>query len=460
MASVRYRAPWRVMVNGEKQPRGVFVSKTQAEALSAALIEQGINKDSINLVQERKGGWEARVRRQGAPDLVKTFTTKSGADQWATAREGEIAKAEIVDYRAAEKVTFAELCERYADERYEPKTSEWYRVLAFKGLPFAEKSLSAIKPADIMAWRNQRLKEGFARAGVLKDLQVLAKIIKTARTQWQIPLAINPASADFVPRPTLTEEDERDRTLAPVHIVSGAEEVGRRMAALSGKDRLKEYLQRVAKLHSKGVRLVFHPDVRHLVEGTLTEECALFRAARYPHWFHPKRSTQRFTPLVKPGIKARQREPKSRIWAVISFAIETAMRRGEIAQLRWDHVHLDKGYLALPAGITKARRKRIIPLTDRALRILRTQPKHGPMVFASAESIEAAYERVVARCGAYNLHFHDLRHEATTRIVQGGDLSELTVGKITGHRDYRTLSRYYNPTPEQLVKAFRTSRRR
>jgi hypothetical protein len=147
------------------------------------------------------------------PDLVKTFSTRGLADQWASAREGEIAKAEIVDYRAAEKVTLAELCQRYADENFEPKTSDSYRVLAFKRQPFAEKSLSAVQPADIIAWRNQRLKEGFERGGVLKDLQVLSKIIKTARTQWKISLASNPASAEFVPRPTLTEEDERDRTL-------------------------------------------------------------------------------------------------------------------------------------------------------------------------------------------------------------------------------------------------------
>lgn len=281
MASIRKRAPWRVMVEGDDKPKGVFVTNKQAEALKKTLMAQGIDEKSIRVVQAREGAWEARVRRQGVPDLVKTFTTKSLADQWASAREGEIAKAEIVDYRAAEKVTFAALCQRYADERYEPKTSEWYRVLAFKRQPFAEKSLSAIKPADIIAWRNQRLKEGFARAGVLKDLQVLAKIIKTARTQWQIPLVSNPASAEFVPRPTLTEEDERDRTLAPVHIVSGAEEVGRRMAALSGKERLNGYLQRVAKLHSKGIRLVFHPDIRPWMEGQMSEECALLRAARH-----------------------------------------------------------------------------------------------------------------------------------------------------------------------------------
>ena len=459
MASIRKRAPWRVTVNGVVDREGPFQSQKQAEAHKASLVAQGIDEETIKVTQEREGGWEARVRRQGAPDAIKTFAAKKDAYEWATEQENAIAKCSVIDYRAAQKVTLAELCQRYADEKTKPKSSEAYRVLAFKKLPFAEKSLSAVRSSDIIAWSNKRLKDGFARGGVLKDLQALSKVIKTARTDWQIHLASNPASAEFVPRPKLTEEDERDRTLVPVHIVSGAEEVGRRMAALSGSDRLKAYQKRVAKLHSKGVRLVFHPDVRPLMEGQLSEECAVQRAARYPHWFLTKRSDQRFYPLVKPGIKARQRGPRSRIWAIISFAIQTAMRRGEIAQLRWEHVHLEKGYLALPAAITKARRKRMVPLSTRALRILKTQPKRGPLVFASsAESIEAAYERVVARCGAYDLHFHDLRHEGTTRLVHGGDLSQLAVGRITGHRDFRTLSRYYTPTPEEIVEAYRTSR--
>ena len=79
MASIRYRAPWRVMVKGDDKPKGVFVSKTQAEALRATLINQGTDKESINLVQERKGTWEARVRRQGGRVLLKSFPTKTAA---------------------------------------------------------------------------------------------------------------------------------------------------------------------------------------------------------------------------------------------------------------------------------------------------------------------------------------------------------------------------------------------
>jgi integrase len=147
-------------------------------------------------------------------------------------------------------------------------------------------------------------------------------------------------------------------------------------------------------------------------------------------------------------------------WAIESFGIETAMRRGEMAKLEWDHVHLDEGYLRLPPHITKSQYERIVPLTLRAERILRTQPRLGPLVFnTTVESIERAHELVIARCGVRNLRFHDLRHEATTRLVEGTTMSPMQVGQITGHRDLRTLMRYYNPSAQQVVKTFRQSRR-
>ena len=97
MASIRKRAPWRVVTDGKDDPHGPFTSLKEAEARKATLVAQGVDKNLINVVQAREGAWEARVRRQGASDLVKTFPTIALADQWASAREGEIAKAEIVD---------------------------------------------------------------------------------------------------------------------------------------------------------------------------------------------------------------------------------------------------------------------------------------------------------------------------------------------------------------------------
>lgn len=66
MASIRYRAPWRVTVNGEDDPKGPFATNKQAEAHKEALKAQGIDEKSIMVIQARKGTWEVRVRRLGS----------------------------------------------------------------------------------------------------------------------------------------------------------------------------------------------------------------------------------------------------------------------------------------------------------------------------------------------------------------------------------------------------------
>lgn len=70
MASIRYRAPWRVIVNGKTDPKGPFASEKQAQAYAEALVAQGLDEDAIKVNQERSGTWEVRIRRQGADQIV------------------------------------------------------------------------------------------------------------------------------------------------------------------------------------------------------------------------------------------------------------------------------------------------------------------------------------------------------------------------------------------------------
>lgn len=463
MASIRYRAPWRVIVQGEDQPKGVFATNKQAEAFKETLMAQGIDEKSIRVVQERKGTWEARVRRQGGKVLLKSFPTKASASAWAEEREGEIVKGAFVDTTLADRTTVGELFQRFAAERTNPGKSgdaERYRLNAFQRLDLAALKVSALQSMHIAAFRDAELKRGLRPASVVKNLELMSRVLNTAHQEWGIRTPVNPASAREVRRPKLGADAERNRTLAPVHILSSAEEVGARVAKVSGKKRLMRYEERLADAHRQGEYFDFHPDVAPLLKRPMSEFCAIMRAGRYPHWFRPLSMAQEHAPLIVPGIRARDRDSECRIWAIESFGIETAMRRGEMAQLEWDHVHLDEGYLRLPPHITKGKYERIVPLTLRAERILRTQPRVGVLVFnATVESIERAHELVVARCGLRNLRFHDLRHEAVTRLVNSTTLSPLQLGKITGHRDVRTLMRYNNPTAQQVVKAFRQSRR-
>lgn len=461
MASIRYRAPWRVIIKSAPERDTTFSSKKQACAHAQSLIDQGLGDVSVS--QDRSGAWEARVRRRGGADLVKTFATKKLAADWAAAREGEIVKGTFIDTSAADRWTVCELFKNFADRCTTQGSSgdpERYRLQAFQRLDFAALKASALQPAHIAAFRDTELKRGLKPASVVKNLELIARVFNTAHREWGVRLPTNPASAREVKRPKSGEDAERNRTLDLIHLMSSAEEVGRRVAKVSGKKRLKVYEAKLASWHRQGIRLVFHPEIVQLMEMPVSEFCALMRAARYPHWFRPVPAIEGQPPLTLSGTKARARGAACRIWAVESFGIETAMRRGEMAKLEWSHVHLDKGYVHLPATITKNKRSRFVPLTLRALRILRTQPRTGPLVFsATVESIEAAHHFVIARSGVHDLRFHDLRHEATTKMVQGRNLSPLLIGQITGHRDPRMLARYYNPTPEQIVKTFHASRR-
>ena len=308
---------------------------------------------------------------------------------------------------------------------------------------------------------------GNFRSSVIKELELISRVIRIARRQWRIKLPSNPAAAEEVERPKLTEADERTRRLEPAHQIPSAREVARRLARLSGKKRLQAHEARIAKLDGLGIELVFHPSVASFMEQPVPESVALLRACRFPGWFRPVRS-DRLASLHKASLtpegghltKARARRG-CRIWAIASFAINTAMRRGEIAKLRWEHVHLEgRGYLKLPGTITKNGRSRVVPLNPRARRILATQPRTADLVFdATVESIESAFEHALARIGAKDLRFHDARHEATSRLFERTTLRPLEIGHITGHLDPRSLARYYNVDPDEFTQRFHESSR-
>lgn len=142
-------------------------------------------------------------------------------------------------------------------------------------------------------------------------------------------------------------------------------------------------------------------------------------------------------PLVKP---------------VIQFAIETAMRLGEIVSLRWEDVDLKERTAFLPD--TKNGDSRTVPLSRRAVALLKGLPRTGgePLVFpVSANAVKLAWRRATARAGIADLRIHDQRHEATSRLAERLE-NPLDLALVTGHRDLRMLQRYYHPRAADLAK--------
>lgn len=135
----------------------------------------------------------------------------------------------------------------------------------------------------------------------------------------------------------------------------------------------------------------------------------------------------------------------------IVLAIETAMRQGEIAKLRWEHIDLEARTVLLP--MTKNGSPRKVPLSSRAIEALTwCPPPHRGRVFKLTQSaMKYAFSRVREECGLGTLHFHDLRHEATSRLFEKG-LNVLEVATITGHRNLKHLQRYTHLRAEDLAK--------
>ncbi|OFA00166.1 site-specific integrase [Duganella sp. HH101] len=128
------------------------------------------------------------------------------------------------------------------------------------------------------------------------------------------------------------------------------------------------------------------------------------------------------------------------------FAIETAMRAGEICGLKRCDI---KGSVAhLPR--TKNGTKRDVPLSSRALDLIALMPSGDTLFGISAASLDALFRKAKGRCQIEDLKFHDTRHEAITRLAK--KLNVLELARVVGHRDLNELQTYYNETAEELSK--------
>ena len=151
-------------------------------------------------------------------------------------------------------------------------------------------------------------------------------------------------------------------------------------------------------------------------------------------------------------IKENISNPEIRI--IIDLAIHTAMRRGELLNIQWQHIDWTKNTLLIPE--TKTGQPRKVPLTATAITSLKQlEVKDLGLVFSiKADSVSQAFKRSCAIAKIENLRFHDLRHEATTRFFELG-LNVIEVGAITGHKDLKMLNRYTHLKAEKLGEKLR-----
>lgn len=141
---------------------------------------------------------------------------------------------------------------------------------------------------------------------------------------------------------------------------------------------------------------------------------------------------------------------------IFKLAIETAMRSGEMVSLTWDQVDLKRRVIHLEK--TKNGDERDVPLSVNAVGLLQTllppdcNTGLADRVFTLTDSIrDVLFREARDKAGLKgNLTFHDSRATALTRLSRKIDV--LTLAKVSGHRDLKSLMVYYRESAEDIAK--------
>lgn len=186
----------------------------------------------------------------------------------------------------------------------------------------------------------------------------------------------------------------------------------------------------------------------HLPRGIVTEQI------RKPEPLPSSKRNRRYEGDEEERLLAAAKASRSQIAEkIIRFAIETGMRRGEISSMSWPEVNLLEGTLHITE--TKTNSSRTIPLTDRAVRILKDQRRQTGLRSdkkvwgVRADSITKMFKRLCEKAGIENLRLHDSRHETASRLAEAG-FSPLEISAVTRQNSWETIKRYTHIRPTSL----------
>lgn len=136
---------------------------------------------------------------------------------------------------------------------------------------------------------------------------------------------------------------------------------------------------------------------------------------------------------------------------LITLALHTGMRKGELLGLEWTRVDLEHGLIYLEARHTKSNKRRSIPINAAARAALRARRAvtGGPWVFGGIQDVKRSFAHACRWAGLVDFRFHDLRHTFAAWLVQAGvPLAE--VRDLLGHYSVEMTERYAHLAPERL----------
>jgi integrase len=159
-------------------------------------------------------------------------------------------------------------------------------------------------------------------------------------------------------------------------------------------------------------------------------------------------------------LAACEARPVKWLAPLVRLAVATAMRQGELLALQWENIDEEKQFARLVD--TKNGEARDVPLSTAAIAALEDMkppvpegvtrlPLRGPVFDANTDQVVYEFKMARKAAGIAGLRFHDLRHEATSRLFEMG-LNPMEAASVTGHKTLQMLKRYTHLRAEDLAK--------
>lgn len=332
------------------------------------------------------GTWKAIIRKVGWPTTSKTFRTKRDAEDWARRTEDEMVRGVFIQRATSERLTLADALDRYIKEVSSTKSDFTQR---------GEKS---------------------------KAKQLKAKLGK---------YSLAALTADLV-------ADYRD-------------------------DRLKEGMKsNTVRLELALLGHLFTVAIKEWRVGLIYNPVANIRKPSPGQGRDRRLSPDEETKL----IEAVSKYSNPMLGWIVRAALATGMRSTELVSLKRSQVDLQRRIVRLASADTKSGDARTVPLTLEAKKVFEealanpVRPIDCDLVFFGEVGRDGKTRRPYAfnkifgqikkEIGMADLHFHDLRHEAVSRLVEAG-LSDQKVSAISGHKTMQMLKRYTHLRAEDLV---------
>lgn len=338
--------------------------------------------------EKRGNSWRVTVRRKGEARQSKTFPTKAMAKVWADRIEKGIVERRATGSSEADDKTLRELIEWY--QSYVALLSKVGRTKAsdlnrLKGYAIAGRVVSGLRSRDYVRHIEERRKGGTGPATALNDIVWIRQVIRAARGSLGLTAS-------------LSEIEDAVSYLRTHKLVAKAKKRKRRLKPPS--------------------------------KGYAGEEAIILK-------YLSEKDRQRGIPMAR----------------IVRFALASTRRQEEICRLRWRDLERAKCTAWLDDvkhPSQKEGNRREFKLLPEALKIIDEQPESEEFIFPyNSKTVGAYFTHAMKMLGIKDLRFHDLRHEAISRLFERG-YSIQEVALFSLHESWTTLKIYTELKPEDV----------